>query len=80
MTQRTTNAHLEAAFTSIVGLATGLGVDCTGWSFGQNVGLCYNIYDKANGKLISRNWLTKKEAWYGMQDMSNAFLLLSKGE
>lgn len=80
MTQRTTNAQLDASFASVVRMAKGLGIDTSGWSFGRNVGLCYNIYDKPAGRMISRDWTSKKEAWYGMQDMSNAFLLLAKGE
>lgn len=78
MTQRTTNAQVENAFKSVVRMANGLGIDTSGWSFGRNVGLCYNIYDKPAGRMISRDWTSKKEAWYGMQDMANALLLLPK--
>lgn len=78
MTQRTTVAQLDNAFESVVRIATGLGIDTSGWSFGRNVGLCYNIYDKPAGKMISRSWTTKSDAWYGMQDMANAFLLIQK--
>lgn len=80
MTQRTTNVELDSAFTSLVRMATGLGIDTTGWSFGRNVGLCYNIYDKPAGRMVSRDWTSKKEAWYGMQDMANSLLLFNKAE
>lgn len=80
MAQRTTNAQLESAFQSVVRIANGLGINTSDWSFGRNVGLCYNIYDRPAGKMISRDWISKREAWYGMQDMANAFLLLHKEE
>jgi len=82
MASRTTNAELTARFQYLKDIAAVRGVNVDGWRFGQNYGTCYNIItkDPVDGyvQLVSQNWTSKTEAWYGMGDMIEALKLVPR--
>ena len=81
MGNRITNQDLKYKFEHMIEIAKSAGVDTEGWSFGQHYGHLYQIVAKrgdsaSGGKMISANWLTKREAYYGMGDMINGIFLV----
>lgn len=82
MAQRVTNEMLADKFRYLTDIAAVRGVCVDGWRFGQNYGQCYNIIGQVGEqeelRQISCNWLTKREAWQGMQDMIQALLLIPR--
>lgn len=82
MTQRVTNEMLANRFRFLTDMAAARGVCVDGWRFGQNYGQCFNIVgqvgDDERLSQVSNNWLTKREAWDGMNDMIQALLLVPR--
>ena len=82
MAERVTNDMLQSKFKHLMDVAAVRGISVDGWSFGQHFGLCYNIVQRnADGHgstRISGDWLTKREAWQGMQDMKTGLLLVAR--
>lgn len=74
---RITNRDLDAVFARLVRSATSAGKDPSRWAFGQHTGLAYYVasVDRENGACsqVSPLWVTRKEAWYGMEAMCRAY-------
>lgn len=82
MAQRITNEMLATKFRYLTDIAAVRGVCVDGWRFGQNYGQCFNIVGQVGEKewlsQVSNNWLTKREAWQGMDDMIRALSLVPR--
>lgn len=79
---RITGKKAHAKFASMVGYAQEIGIDMSGWRFGQFYGNLYNlerphsVYPDTHTAVES--WYSPREAWDYMNAMITAFAVVKK--